>query len=193
LWGCVSDSTVAQIRDAQPANLACLLHKLLTKMADIVFASKGAGAAIRPAQPAAAPTSATATATATAYTHAALHNTTPPAGADDPVVVNTCSVLLNCVRILTRVMSVLVEQPRGAWWRSFLWGGDLPVASGAQTVGADPALLRGLFLGEPIGRAMLLLLLDLLFLEGFCVHPSLATAITNKESLRHNGVQLDKL
>lgn len=57
----------------------------------------------------------------------------------------------------------------------------------------DPQLLRGMFLGMPLGRAILLLLLDLLFTEGLCVHPSLATPILNKESLRHNGVQLDKL
>jgi len=182
LWGCLSSNLVAQIRDAQPANLACLIHKTLGKMTEIVFASKGSLAALKPTHT-----------FQNVYTYSVQNGVPTEPGMQDPVVINSVSVLLNCVRILTRILGVLSENPEDPWWCSYLWGGDLPVLSGAQVAGVDPQLLRGMFLGMPLGRAILLLLLDLLFTEGFAVHISLALPVLNKESLRHNGVQLDAL
>jgi len=35
LWSCLSTNLITQIRDAQPANLAALLHRLLLKMTEV--------------------------------------------------------------------------------------------------------------------------------------------------------------
>ena len=176
------DQLLIQIRDAQPANLACLLVKSLSKISEILFASKGTRAALKPR-----------TTFVNSYTNSVVNGVALVQGADDPVVVSTVSILLNCVRIVTRILSVLSTSPHSAWWSSWLWGGALPVSSGAQVVGVDPSLLTGTLNDLPLGQVILLELLDLCFLEGFTVHQSLATTIPNKESLRHNGVQLDKL
>ena len=47
-------------------------------------------------------------------------------------------------------------------------------AAGEEAQALDPAIARGVYGVHTMGEAILLVLLDTLFLEGFAVHPSLA-------------------
>ena len=181
VWNCLNDQLLPQILDHQPANFATLIFKAVNKICEIVHASKGKdGAAVAPLQP-----------YVNNYTSSVHGGSAVPKGAEDPVVFSTNQILLNCLRVLTRCLSLLVEEPEGDWFGSWLWGGKLPMHTSGQIV--HPLIERGLYGQRTLGQTIRLVLLDLLFTEGFTVHPSLATSIPNKNMLRHNGVQLDKL
>lgn len=191
VWSCLSDELLTSIRDHQPANFASLLHRVTSQLVDIVYASKSDLASVKPLR-----------SVTNSYTASQFGGAVPQRGAEDPVVSGAHVALLNCVRILTRCMSMLTQHPENEWLQSYMWGGELPAALSAAPASASapaPAarvsalIARGTFGDRSLGSTILLALLDLLFLEGFCVHPSLATSVPDRAALRHTGVQLDKL
>jgi len=180
IWSALNESVLERLQHTQPTTFARILYETTNQLVEIVAASKEQRAIVKPL-------------TTVQNTYTINANTAQRVkGSDDPVTPATVTILSTCIRLLTRCMSVVMSEPRGAW-SEYVWGGALPHPDVATLPPSDASLAHGLFGSSPLAEAMIGVLLDCCFLEGFTVSPSLAPASINKEGLRHSGVQLDSL